>query len=114
MVEKALSYYHAHGKIKGFPIYQETNYMADYHHGILRYEQVTIQGKRVKHHDTTFKNTVTSVLHYSGDYCQANIPIPTNADLKKDGKSVPTNKKLEKRLMRKRGKTLCTKPDHNG
>ncbi len=113
MVGKALSYYQEHGKIKGFPIYRETKYLADYRHGILRYEQVILLGRLVKHHDAISKKTVTSVLHYSGDYCHANIPVPTNSELKKEGKTVPTNKNLEKQLTRQLGKNPFKKPDTN-
>lgn len=105
MVNKAISFYKRNNDhISGFPAYNEEIYLVSTSHGEIDFKNVktvskTFNGKRI-----VSKVASRVYLTYTGKPCVEPVKIPTNAELKKEGRHVDSNKQLEKALVHRLGK----------
>lgn len=105
MVGRAISYYKSNNNhIKGFSNYVEKTYKVKTDRSVLHFMKIEKTAKKLNG-----KNTISTVasnvsLIYTDKPCIKPVKIPTNAELKMEGKHVPTNKQLEKKLVHRLGK----------
>lgn len=91
LVGKAISYYHVHGSISGFSNYTKSTITAKLENGGLLFQHVVVQSRDGKtqvsdHHGFFTRRSNTCAIEH----------IPNIADMKKEGKHIPSNADLNR------------------